>query len=172
MPKVTVNLPRPVYNHLSKLVEGGKSFDEVLTSATAILIDTIHRESNRELETAHWFNIASSIDMDYRKTLIAFLDNGIDLFVSLYKRHQSKGDLREQAQTLRVIILLEYLKECINNEDIDYLMELRYPPIEEELEYWQQRGFKIPEALRNTDKHDNVVGIRLVVQPCIGEEKR
>jgi len=147
MPKVTVNIPKPVYDKLCKLAVEGRSIDEIIIHASGVLIDTIRRATKRKLETAHWFTIASAIDMDYRKFLIAFLDEGTELFTSIYEKHIKTGDIRECAQTLRVIILLEYLKECLLNEGIESLVELRYPPLDEELKFWQNKGFTIPQNL-------------------------
>ena len=147
MPKVTVNIPKPVYDKLCKLAVEGRTIDEIITHASGILIDTIRRATKRELETAHWFTITSAIDMDYRKFLIAFLDEGTKLFTSIYEKHIKTGDIRECAQTLRVIILLEYLKECLLNEGIESLVELRYTPLDEELKLWHAKGFTIPQTL-------------------------
>jgi len=155
MPKVTVNIPKPVYDKLCKLAVEGRTIDEIITHASGILIDTIRRATKRKLETAHWFTIASAIDMDYRKFLIAFLDEGIELFTSIYEKHIKNGDIRECAQTLRVIILLEYLKECLLNEGIESLVELRYPPLDEELKFWQDKGFTIPKNLLLKSKSES-----------------
>jgi len=127
MPKVTVKLPKPVYNKLCKLAVEGRSIDEIITHASGILIDTIRRATKKELETAHLFTIASAIDMDYRQLLIAFLDQGTELFSSVFIKNLKAGNNRETSQCLRTLILLEYLKECIHNEGIENLVELRYP---------------------------------------------
>ncbi|ACM59854.1 hypothetical protein B0S90_1027 [Caldicellulosiruptor bescii] len=147
MPKVTVNIPKPVYDKLCKLAVEGRTLDEIVTHASGILIDTIRRATKRELETAHWFTIASAIDMDYRKLLIAFLDQGTELFSSVFIKNLKVGNNRETSQCLRTLILLEYLKECIHNEGIVNLVELRYPPLDEELKFWQDKGFTIPENI-------------------------
>ena len=147
MPKVTVNIPKPVYDKLCKLAVEGRTLDEIVTHASGILIDTIRRATKRELETAHWFTIASAIDMDYRKLLIAFLDQGTELFSSVFIKNLKVGNNRETSQCLRTLILLEYLKECIHNEGIENLVELRYPPLEEELKFWQDKGFTIPKDI-------------------------
>ncbi|ACM60123.1 hypothetical protein B0S90_1314 [Caldicellulosiruptor bescii] len=147
MPKVTVNIPKPVYDKLCKLAVEGRTLDEIVTHASGILIDTIRRATKRELETAHWFTIASAIDMDYRKLLIAFLDQGTELFSSVFIKNLKVGNNRETSQCLRTLILLEYLKECIHNEGIENLVELRYPPLDEELKFWQDKGFTIPENI-------------------------
>lgn len=147
MPKVTVNLPKPVYDKLCKLAVEGRTLDEIVTHASGILIDTIRRATKRELETAHWFTIASAIDMDYRKLLIALLDQGTELFSSVFIKNLKAGNNREASQCLRTLILLEYLKECIHNEGIENLVELRYPPLEEELKFWQDKGFTIPKDI-------------------------
>ena len=155
MPKVSVNLPRPIYNKLCKLAVEGRTIDEIITHASAILIDTIKRATTQKMQTASWFTIASAIDMDYRKLLIAFLDQGTELFTSIYEKHIKTGDIRECAQTLRVIILLEYLKECLLNEGIENLVELRYPPLDEELKLWHDKGFTIPENLLLKSKSES-----------------
>jgi len=90
MPKVTVNLPKPVYNKLCKLAVEGRSIDEIITHASGILIDTIRRATKRELETAHWFTIASAIDMDYRQLFdCIFRPRHRAILISLYKEPQS-----------------------------------------------------------------------------------
>ncbi len=147
MPKVSVNLPRPIYNKLCKLAVEGRTIDEIITHASAILIDTIKRATTQKMQTASWFTIASAIDMDYRKLLISFLDQGSELFTSIFEQHFKACDMRECAQTLRVLILLEYLKLSLDNEGIEYLVELRYPPLDEEIKFWQSKGFIIPEKL-------------------------
>ncbi|ADQ40201.1 hypothetical protein Calkr_0662 [Caldicellulosiruptor acetigenus I77R1B] len=147
MSKVTVNIPKPVYDRLCELAVEGRTIDEIITHAIGILIDTVRRATERKLETAHWFTIASAIDMDYRKLLILFLDQGTDLFSSLFAKYHRENNTREIAQVLRVIIFLEYLKEGIHNEGIDNLVELRYSPLEEELKFWQNKGFTIPKNL-------------------------
>ncbi|WPX08237.1 hypothetical protein [Anaerocellum danielii] len=157
MPKVTVNLPKPVYDKLCKLTEGSRTIDEIITYASSILIDSLRRAIRGELETAHWFTIASSIDLDYRKLLTSFLDQGSELFKSHFEKNLKLGDLRECAQTLRVLILIEYLKECLNNEGIEYLVELRYQPLEDELRFWQSKGFTIPKEILLKPKIENEV---------------
>ncbi|AZT90166.1 hypothetical protein ELD05_05650 [Caldicellulosiruptor changbaiensis] len=157
MPKVTVNLPKPVYDKLCKLADGSRNLDEIITHASAILIDTIRRATKRELQTAHWFTIVSSIDLDYRKLLISFLDQGTELFTSIFEQHFKVGDMRECAQTLRVLILLEYLKVSLDNEGIEYLVELRYPHLDEEIKFWQSKGFVIPEKLLFKPKTESEV---------------
>lgn len=155
MPKVTVNIPKPVYTKLCSLAVEGRSIDEIVTHASAILVDTIRRATQRQMQTAHWFTIASAIDLDYRKLLISVLDQATDVFTSIYEKHFKTGDIRECAQTLRVLILLEYLKESLNNEGIEYLVELKYQPLDEEFKFWQSKGFVIPEKLFSKTKTES-----------------
>jgi len=157
MPKVTVNIPKPVYDKLCNLAVEGRTLDEIVTHASGILIDTIRRATKRELEIAHWFTIASAIDMDYRKLLIAFLDQGTELFSSVFIKNLKAGNNRETSQCLRTLILLEYLKECIHNEGFENLVALRYPPLDEELKFWQDKGFTIPENILLKSKSESEV---------------
>ncbi len=155
MSKVTVNVPKPVYDRLCELAVEGRTIDEMITHAIGILIDTVRRATERKLETAHWFTIASAIDIDYRKLLILFLDQGTELFSSFFIKSLKVKNSRETSQCLRTLILLEYLKESIHNEGIDNLVELRYSPLEEELKFWQNKGFTIPKNLLLKSKSES-----------------
>lgn len=172
MPKIIVELDQTIYNYLSQIVTEEKSFNRIMNVAASILTEKIVRTNKRQLETGNWEAIVSTIDENHRKNLIEILKNLTKASITTLRKHKDISNLQDLKQVLRTIILFEYLAECLDNEEFNPPDEIDDKNLDEEIEYWQQKGFKVPKALLNENEQldEKVIGIRFKACVSCGKQ--